>query len=95
MLNLAIKGGWKIITAIATAAGIGGVAYGVDQHNKRRESQGRFNSELQALKERLAAKESELEQLRNRLGEKNEQVRILANEVAHLRAELAEKMRAA
>jgi capsule polysaccharide export protein KpsE/RkpR len=75
--------------------GIGGVAYGVDQKNKREQERENFRSQLDRLEKDLSAKESELAQLRSRLGEKNDQVRTLAAEIERLRQNIASMRKAA
>lgn len=86
---------WKIIAGIGALLGIGGGAYGYDQHKKRQAEQSGFRAELRRLETRLSTKEAELAALSARLGEKNNQVRTLAAEVQQLRAEVAEARRRA
>lgn len=86
---------WKIIALICALLGIGGGAYGYDQHKKRQAEQLRFRTELQRLETWLSSKEAELDALSARLGEKNNQVRTLATEVQQLRAEVLEARRRA
>ena len=70
---------WKwIIGGILTLFGVGGTAYGYDQHQKRRMEQAEYRREL-------ARKEAQLRDLEKRLGSHHEQVRALAAEVERLR----------
>lgn len=80
---------WRIVAAIGVLLGIGGTAYGVDQHQKRKKEQAANRARLQQLEAELAAKEEDLASLQARLGDKNEQVLILAAEVAQLRTSAA------
>lgn len=80
---------WKIVAGIGALLGIGGGAYGYDQHKKRKAEQSRFRAELRRLESRLSEKEAELSTLSARLGKKNDQVRTLAAEVERLRSEVA------
>jgi chromosome segregation ATPase len=75
-----------IIGAIGTLFGIGGAAYGADQHTKRKAEEQAFRARLQQLQTQLAGKEDEFAQFFARFGEKNDQVRSLAVEVTNLRA---------
>lgn len=75
-----------VIGAIGALFGIGGAAYGADQHKKRKDEEAAFRARLQQLEAQLAGKEAEYAQLFARLGEKNEQVRKLGAEVMNLRA---------
>lgn len=75
-----------IIGAIGALFGIGGAAYGADQHKKRKEEEEAFRARIQQLEAQLAGKEAQHAQLFARFGEKNEQVRSLAAEVTNLRA---------
>lgn len=84
---------WLIITAISALFGIGGTAYGADQHQKRKEEQAAFRARLQELEKEINAQVIQLT-LRRRLGEKNAQVLALAKEVERLRSQM-EKMRRA
>jgi len=86
---------WKILTAIGALIGIGGTAYGVDQHQKRKQEQEAFRARLQQLEQELVAKEGQLNMLRRRLGEKNAQVLALAEEVERLRGEMGAMKRSA
>lgn len=79
---------WRILAAIGALLGIGGTAYGVDQHKKRRREQAASRARLERLETELVAKESELASLRTLLGEKNEQVLALAAVVEQLRDEI-------
>lgn len=78
-----------IIAAVGALIGIGGGAYGADQHAKRRREQAENRARLAQIEAELASKERELESLRRRLGDKNDQVRTLATEVMRLRATAA------
>lgn len=82
----------RIIAAVGALLGFGGTAYGVDQHQKRKEEQAANRALLQRLEAELAAKEQQLASLQAILGDKNEQIRILAAEVARLR-DAVNKMR--
>lgn len=73
-----------IILALLAA---GGVAYGADQHVKRKREQEMRRAEQRKLDEKIAAYEVKRQEMRNRFGEKNAQVRTLAKEIARLRAE--------
>lgn len=84
-----------IIIGICLLFGIGGVAYGADQHNQRERDRAEFRARLEQLEKALSEKEVELAALRARLGEKNDQVRILAEEVQRLRREIEAMRRAA
>jgi predicted nucleic acid-binding Zn-ribbon protein len=86
---------WRIIAGVAALFGIGGGAYGYDQHKKRKAEQERFRREVSILEQRIATKEQEYAALFARLGEKNNQVRSLADEIRHLREELAAARRRA
>lgn len=86
---------WPILTVIGALFGIGGTAYGVDQHQKRKQEQAAFRARLQQLEEELVAKESQLNALRTRLGAKNAQVMALAQEVERLRSEMGVMKRSA
>ena len=86
---------WPILTAIGALLGIGGTAYGVDQHQKRKQEQAAFRARAQQLEKELAAKEGQLNALHRRLGEKNAQVLGLAREVERLRGEMGEMKRSA
>lgn len=76
---------WRIVAAVGALLGIGGTAYGIDQHQKRKEEQAANRARLRQIERELAAKEEQLASLQALLGDKNEQVRILAVEVARLR----------
>ncbi|MDN0082060.1 hypothetical protein QU487_04735 [Crenobacter sp. SG2305] len=78
-----------LIPIICAIFGIGGIAYGMDQHNERNREQRNFRYHLKQLEKELSEKEEELTALRVRLGEKNDQVRILAAEIERLRQEIA------
>lgn len=86
---------WRIIAGVAVLFGIGGAAYGADQHHKRMSEQERFRREKASLNQRLATKEREYRPLLARLGEKNYQVRTLADEIRQLREELSTARRRA
>lgn len=75
--------------------GIGGAAYGVDQHQKRKQEQERNRARLQQIEAELALKEQQLTSLRVLLGRKNEQVRDLTAEVVRLRNAASELRRSA
>lgn len=88
--------GWAAVAIlIATAFGVGGLAYGADQQQKREQEAARFRHELGLWRAALAQKEAEFANLAGRLGPRNEQVRLLAAEVERLRAEVAQRQRAA
>lgn len=76
---------WKIVAGVGALLGIGGTAYGLDQHKKRKTEQAAGRTRLQQLEAELVRKEQQLTELRSLLGNKNEQVRILAAEVERLR----------
>ena len=76
---------WRIVAAGGSLLAAAGVAYGVDQHEKREQEEAANRTRLQQLAEALAAKEEEFALLRSLLGDKNEQVRLLAAEVEILR----------
>ncbi len=76
---------WRIVAAVGALLGIGGTAYGVDQHQKRKKEQAANRARLRRIEAELASKEQQLATLQALLGDKNEQVRILAAEVARLR----------
>lgn len=76
---------WRIVAAVGALLGIGGTAYGIEQHQKRKEEQAANRARLRQIEAELAAKEEQLASLQALLGDKNEQVRILAVEVARLR----------
>jgi capsule polysaccharide export protein KpsE/RkpR len=86
---------WRIVAAIGALLGIGGTAYGVDQHQKRKKEQAASRARLQQIEGELASKEQQLASLQALLGDKNEQVRILAAEVTRLRNEANELRRSA
>jgi capsule polysaccharide export protein KpsE/RkpR len=86
---------WRIVAAVGVLLGIGGTAYGVDQHQKRKKEQAANRARLQQLEAELATKELQLASLRALLGDKNEQVRILAAEVARLRSAANDMRRSA
>ena len=81
--------------AIGGLLGTGGVAYGVDQHQKRKKEQAAHRARLRQFEAELATKEQQLESLQALLGTKNEQVRILAAEVVQLRNAMNEMRRSA
>lgn len=76
---------WRIVAAIGALLGIGGAAYGVDQHQKRKQEQAANGARLREIEAELGRKEQQLASLQALLGEKNNQVRSLAAEVARLR----------
>lgn len=76
---------WRIVAAVGALLGIGGTAYGVDQHRKRKKEQAANRTRLQQIEAELASKEQQFSSLQARLGDKNAQVRTLAAEVARLR----------
>ncbi|ATB29951.1 hypothetical protein [Melittangium boletus] len=86
---------WRIVAAVGSLLGIGGTAYGVDQHQKRKKEQAANRARLQQLEAELATKEQQLASLRAFLGDKNEQVRILVAEVASLRSAANDMRRSA
>lgn len=86
---------WRIVAAVGALLGIGGTAYGVDQHQKRKREQAANRARLQQIEAELASKEQQLASLQALLGDKNEQVRILAAEVARLRNAANEMRRSA
>ena len=86
---------WPILTAIGALLGIDGTAYGVDQHQKRKQEREAFRARLQQLEQEFVAKEGQLNMLRDRLGEKNTQVRALAEEVERLLGEMGAMKRSA
>jgi capsule polysaccharide export protein KpsE/RkpR len=77
------------ISILLGLLGIGGLAYGIDQHEKLRKEQFDNRMRLHRLESKLATKEAELAQLISKLGEKNHQVQTLASEVKRLRSERA------
>lgn len=83
---------WRIVAAVGALLGIGGFAYGVDQHQKRMKEQAVNRARLQQIEAELASKEQQLASLQALLRDKNKQVRILAAKVARLR-DAANKMR--
>jgi len=86
---------WRIVAAVGALLGIGGTAYGVDQHQKRKKEQAANRARLQQIEAELALKEQQLASLHALLGDKNEQVRVLAAEVARLRTAASELRRSA
>jgi hypothetical protein len=66
----------------AVAFGIGGIAYGCDQHSKRANEQ----SEFRSYRRKTEKKVSDLE---TRLNEKNRQVRVLSEELKRQRRKSA------
>ena len=86
---------WRILALIGGLLGIGGMAYGINEHQKRKDEQAANRALLLQVEGALAAKEQELASLRARVGNKNEQVRILAAEVERLRSEANDARRAA
>lgn len=78
---------WRIATAVAALLGIGGVAYGRDQHQKRAKEQAANHARIQELESEVTRLCSERESLRGLLGDKNEQVRMLAARIDQLHAE--------
>lgn len=70
---------WKwIIGGVLALFGIGGTAYGVDQHQKRKREQEAYRAEL-------ARKEAQLRDLEIRFGRQSEQFKAMAAEVERLR----------
>ena len=86
---------WRIVAAVGCLLGIGGVAYGVDQHQKRENEQAANRARLRQIEAELASKEQQFASLQVLLGEKNEQVRILAAEIARLNGLATELRRSA
>ncbi len=86
---------WRIATAVGALFGVGGTAYGVDQHQKRKNEQAANRARLEQLETELATKEQQLASLRALLGEKNEQVRALAAELVRIRSAVSELRRSA
>ncbi|MBK8997364.1 MAG: hypothetical protein IPM35_16670 [Myxococcales bacterium] len=85
----------RIAAAVLALLGIGGTAYGVDQHQKRKKEQAANRARLQQIEAELALKEQQLASLHALLGDKNEQVRALAAEVVRLRNAASELRRSA
>ena len=85
---------WRIIAGIASLIGVGGAAYGYDQHDKRKKEQARSRQAITRLKVKIGRKEAQFAKLRPRLGSKNAQIRALADEIGGLQAQLAKKERA-
>lgn len=83
---------YRILAASCGLLGAAGVAFGVDQHVKRRQEQEANHAHLQGLEEEFASKEAELASLISKLGAKNDQVRILAAEI-EMRREQASALR--
>lgn len=86
---------WRVVAMVGALLGLGGTAYGFDQHQKRKKEQTANRARLQQIEAELASKEQQLALLRALLGEKNEQVRILAAEVVRLRNAANDKRRSA
>ncbi len=86
---------WRIVAAVGALLGIGGMAYGADQHQKRKKEQAENRVRLQQIDDELASKEQQLDTLRASLGDKNEQVRILVAEITRLRNTANEMRRSA
>ncbi|MCC6664985.1 MAG: hypothetical protein IT375_14630 [Polyangiaceae bacterium] len=86
---------WRIVAAVGALLGIGGAAYGIDQHQKRKQEQAANRARLQQIEAELALKEQQLTSLHALLGDKNEQVRVLAAEVVRLRNAASELRRSA
>lgn len=84
-----------IIVAVGTLLGIGGTAYGVDQHLKRQKEQEMFRAELARMKKRMGEMEAELAKLRRRFGDKCDQLRKMAAEIERLREVIAQMERRA
>lgn len=84
-----------IIGAVGALIGIGGAAYGADQHTKRKKEEEMFRAELTRKNERMAKMEAELEVLGERLGNKCDQVRKMVAEIETLRDEIAAMKRKA
>lgn len=85
---------WRIVAAAGFLLGVGGTAYGVDQHQKRRKEQSANRACLQQVEAEVASKEQQLGLLQALLSDKNEQVREFAAEVAQLRNAANEMRRA-
>lgn len=86
---------WRIVAGVGALLGFSGIAYGLDQHKKRKSEQVASRARLLHLEAELAKKEQQLTALRTLLGNKNKQVRILAAEVAHLRSAVSAMRRSA
>jgi uncharacterized protein HemX len=86
---------WRILAAIGSLLGIGGVVYGVDQQQKRKKDHAANRARLGQMEAELAAKERQLAQMESHLGQKNEQVRRLAAEITQLRNAANEMRRSA
>ena len=84
-----------IIAVVGSLVGVGGVAFGVDQQDKRIAEQEHFRRKIRRLEKLVAIREQEYDTLVFRLGRKNSQVRKLYGKIKRLRAELAEARRAA
>ncbi|WP_110017206.1 hypothetical protein [Plasticicumulans acidivorans] len=84
-----------LIGIISLLFGTGGIAYGLDQRQKRKKEQAANRARLQQIEAELTLKELQLVSLRNLLGDKNEQVRILATEITRLRSAANEMRRLA
>ena len=78
-----------VIIGISALLAIGGVAYGCDQENKRKEEQKRARTEIAKLKNQISKLERKHDRLLPVLGKRNYQVRVLAGEIVRLRGELA------
>lgn len=76
---------WRVVAVVGTLFGIGGGAYGLDQHLKRRKERAAFRALLERLKAQLAKRKRDLASLVRRFGKKNRQVRTLAAQVQRLR----------
>jgi capsule polysaccharide export protein KpsE/RkpR len=75
--------------AAAGLLGASCVAYGCDQHVKRRKEQETYRERLGEIEKLLTAKEDELKALRSALGDKNDQVQLLVAEIEMLREQAA------
>jgi hypothetical protein len=74
---------WKwIVSGILALLGVGGTAYGVDQHLKRKHEQAAHRAELGRM-------EARLREVEVRFGRQSEQFRLLALEVERLRRSAA------
>lgn len=78
---------WRIATAVAALLGIGGAAYGRDQHQKRAKEQAANHARLQEIESEVSGLRAEIESLQGCLGDKNEQIRVLSAKVVRLCAE--------
>lgn len=65
---------WKLLGIIGVIIGVGGVAYGADQHQQRETEKGTFAAELRLKEKRLSDIEA-------RFGRQSEQFKIMAEEL--------------